>query len=47
MVRFVYDFEKPIEEIENELSELESRSLNTGSEVSEEIKKVRDKRDRV
>ena len=47
MVRFVYDFEKPIEEIENELSELESRSLNTGSEVSEEIKRVRDKRDRV
>jgi len=47
LARFIYDFEKPIEEIENELAELESRSLNTGSEVSEEVKKVRDKRDRV
>jgi len=45
--RFIYDFEKPIEEIENELAELELRTLSTGSEVSEEVKKVRDKRDRV
>lgn len=47
MPKFLYDFEKPIVEMDDEIAELESRTMVSGSEVGDEVKKMRAKRTRL
>lgn len=45
MAQITYDFEKPIIDIEEELALLESNAMVTGTDLSAEISKLKEKRD--
>jgi len=47
LAKITYDFERPITDIEEELALLESKAMATGTDLSAEIVKLKEKRDKL